>query len=318
MTGIIEQLNWEWKLRRHARIARGVLATPPLRPADDGVILFSMIGTRVLLPYLVAAKSLRKWLGRGRFVVMDDGTLTADDRAVLARQLGDPRVIPIGEVDTGPCPTGGTWERLLTILDLRGGDYVIQLDSDTVTLGPVPEVQAAIDAARGFTLLGDERAAAIGIVPAEKFVARHAPDLSARAASAHVQTQIEARMAEVAIPGFNYVRGCSGFAGFAPRAGGRALAEAFSREADRLLGRPKWSEWGSEQVTSSAVIANDPGAVPLPYDRYTNFWNRPLGREVAFAHFIGTYRYHGSAYLDATRAAIAALHSTDELTITAA
>ena len=87
------------------------------------------------------------------------------------------------------------------------------------------------------------------------------------------------------------------------------LVRRLDREADRLLGRPKWSEWGSEQVTSSAVIANDPGAVPLPYDRYTNFWNRPVGPEVAFAHFIGTYRYHGSAYLDATRAAIAALHA---------
>ena len=65
--------------QRHWRGAKAVLATPPLVPADDGVILFSMIGTRVLYPYLVAIKSLHHNLGRGRVVILDDGTLSVDD-----------------------------------------------------------------------------------------------------------------------------------------------------------------------------------------------------------------------------------------------
>jgi hypothetical protein len=304
MKGILEELIWRWAQRRHRRVAAGVLATPPRVPRDDGLILFSMIGTRVLSPYLVAAKSLHHHLGRGRFVVLDDGTLTPDDRAALAHHLGDPRVLALADIDTGPAPRGGTWERLLTILDLRADDYVIQLDSDTVTLGPVPEVAAAIDAGRSFTLFGDARGAELGVLPAAEFVARNAADPAQRG---HVQARVESAMAEIAIPGLKYVRGCSGFAGFAPAASGRSLAEAFTREAERLLGRAKWSEWGSEQVTSNVVIANDPDPAPLPYARYTNFWNAPLGADVAIAHFIGTYRHHGRAYLDATRSAIAAL-----------
>jgi len=305
MKAILEELIWRWAQRRHGRAAARVLATPPRVPGDDGLILFSMIGTRVLAPYLVAAKSLHHHLGRGRFVVLDDGTLTASDRAALAHHLGNPRVLALSDIDTGPAPRGGTWERLLTILDLRAGDYVIQLDSDTVTMGPVPEVVAAIDAARSFTLFGDANSAGLGVLPVAGFVSlHHAPDPRV---SAHVQTRIEAVLADVAIPGLKYIRGCSGFAGFAPSDAGRSLAEAFSREAERLLGPAKWSEWGSEQVTSNMVIANDLDPASLPYDRYTNFWNTPLGPDVAFAHFVGTYRHHGRAYLDATRAAIAAL-----------
>lgn len=151
------------------RAARGILHTPPVRGADDGVILFSMIGTKVLLPYLVAVKSLHAQLRRGRVVMLDDGTLTAADKAVLAQHLDHPRIIPIASVATGPCPRGGTWERLLTILDLRRDAYVIQLDSDTVTLGPVPEIAQAIAAGRSFTLRGGTDAE---ILPLDEVSAR--------------------------------------------------------------------------------------------------------------------------------------------------
>ena len=287
------------------RDARGILDTPPVRAADDGVILFSMIGAKVLLPYLVAVKSLHAQLQRGRVVILDDGTLTEPDKQVLARHLDSPRVIPIASVETGPCPRGGTWERLLTILDLRQDAYVIQLDSDTVTLGPVPEIADAIAASRSFTLRGGTDAE---ILPLDEVSAR------ARAAAGpgrvHVQSAIEQAMEAVAIPGqatLRYARGCSGFAGFAPAASGRALAEAFSAEADRLIGRPRWEEWGSEQVTSNFVIANDPDALLLPYDRYMNYWNEPIADGTGFAHFVGTFRYHGGAYAAAARAVIAAL-----------
>ena len=45
------------KLReqRFARAARAVRATAPIEAADDGVVIFSMIGTRVVDPYLIDA-----------------------------------------------------------------------------------------------------------------------------------------------------------------------------------------------------------------------------------------------------------------------
>lgn len=290
---------------RFLRGCRGVLTTPPVRARDDGVVIFSMIGTRVLLPYLVAAKSLHAQLGRGRFAILDDGTLTPADKAILAHHLGDPAITPLAAVDTGPCPRGGTWERLLTILDLRRDQYVIQLDSDVVVLGAVPEVAAAIEAGRSFTLRGEHQA---GIRPLPA-IAREAASQQGPGRQ-HVQSAIESAMDRIAITGrgdLHYVRGCSGFAGFAPSDSGRALAETFSAAAESVLGAGRWAEWGSEQVTSNFVIANEPGAALLPYHRYLNFWNEPVSAEARLVHFIGTYRYHRGAYLRAARRAIAAL-----------
>lgn len=302
MASVREQVIWHAKRVMHDRRARAVLATPPVSAHDDGVEIFSMIGTRVLLPYLVAAKSFAAALGRGRIVILDDGTLTARDRAVLARHLGDPEVLRAEAVDTGACPRGGTWERLLTILDRRRDAYVVQLDSDTVTTGAaVDEVRAAIAANRSFSLRGEAGAALMG---AAAFAAtRAAPPPG----PLHVQRAFEAVVEQVAIPGLRYFRGCSGFAGFARGSAGRTLAEAASREGERLLGSARWREWGTEQITSNLVVANEPDPLLLPYDRYLNFWDQGVPAEARLVHFLGTCRFHGRAYADATRAAIARL-----------
>lgn len=305
MQQLIDRILRKAREYRFLRGCRAVLSTPPARAREDGVVIFSMIGTKVLLPYLVAAKSFQARLGRGRFAILDDGTLTAADKAVLAHHLGNPPITPIATVNTGPCPRGGTWERLLTILDLRKADYVIQLDSDIVALGPVPEINAAIDAGLSFTLRGEGGAE---ILPLPAFAERTVA--KGDAGRLHVQSAIEQAMARVQIvgrPDLRYVRGCSGFAGFAPGGEGRVLAEDFSQEAQRLLGADHWAEWGSEQVTSSFVIANEANAMLLPYCRYLNFWNEPISAEAALVHFIGTYRYHRGAYLAAARQAIAHL-----------
>jgi hypothetical protein len=305
MTQLLDRVLRKLREHRFLRACRGVLNTPPSRVRDDGVVIFSMIGTKVLLPYLVAAKSFQSRLGRGRFAILDDGTLTQADKALLAHHLGNPPVTPIGSVDTGPCPRGGTWERLLTILDLRRDSFVIQLDSDIVVLGPVPEVAAAIDAGISFTLRGEASAEVQPLAASAAYAAQHRDP-----GRQHVQSAIEQAMGEVTIPDrpdLRYVRGCSGFAGFAPGQEGRGLAEAFSREAERLLGSDHWAEWGSEQVTSNFVIANEPKNMLLPYDRYLNFWNDPIAGDAGLVHFIGTYRYHRGAYRAAARRAIAAL-----------
>lgn len=307
MNRIVNKLNRLWKERTHRAASRAVLNTPPIMPVDDGLVLFSMIGTRVLLPYLVAVKSLHAKLRRGRIVILDDGSLSDADRAILAAHLGQPRIISIADVDTGPCPRGGTWERLLTILDMRATDYLIQLDSDTVTLGDVPDIAAAISQNRSFTLRGDPDSRLLSFAEMaaktddEAFLFNH---------GAHVQGAIESGLDRVALPMLVnplYVRGCSGFAGFARGGDGRALAEAFSIEAERLLGMERWSRWGSEQVTSNMVIANEPDALLLPYDHYLNFWDEGVPADARFVHFIGSYRFSGRAYIDATRASIAAL-----------
>jgi len=281
----------------HHRSVRTALVTPPIMPTADRVVIFSMIGTRVLLPYLVAVKSLRARIGIGRIVILDDGSLTGADKAVLARHLGNPEIRSIHDVQVGCCPHGGTWERLLTLLDLRADDYVIQLDSDTVTVGDVPEVLAAIRDNRSFTLLGDPETDGVGVLPLPEFVAHRYP-AGAPAGHQHIQATIESRFADYPeATAYRYVRGCAGFTGFA-RGGpsGRSEAEAFSLACEALVGKARWTEWGTEQVTSNFLLSNESGMVPLPYRRYLNYWNEAPDPDARFLHFVGTHRYSTGEY----------------------
>ena len=298
-----------WRDRKdaaaHAEAIAGILDTPTIAPKQDGVVLFSMIGTAVLLPYLVAVKSLWRELGRGRVAILDDGTLTAQDRAILAHHCGDPEIFAIDRVDTGGFPKGGCWERFLTILDNRGGEYWIQLDSDTVTLGPVPELAQALATNRSFTLLGGSDATdyPLGMQAFAKAAYPEGP------ADGHIQAQVESRMAQVDRPDWQYVRGCAGFAGFAAGGPGRNLAAAFLAQMSDLVGAERMTTWGTEQIASNFHIANEPGALLLPYDRYMNYWNEEWAEGTAFVHFVGTHRYDNGAYARASAHAIERLKS---------
>ena len=206
---------------------------------------------------------------------------------------------------------GGCWERLLAVLDLTADNYVVQLDSDTVTIGGVPEVVEAIAANRSFTLLGDALAEERGVLSLSDFMAAYHPGGSGveLAGSTHVQSSIEGhldRYPETAR--HRYVRGCAGFAGFA-RGGrpSRASAEVFSRRAEGIVGRHKWRRWGSEQVASNFLIANSEDPVLLPYSRYSNHWNEAPGLDSRFVHFVGTHRYSNSEYRRHTERAITVL-----------
>lgn len=289
--------NW-----RHDAACRPVLETAPIRPAQDGLIIFSMMGTAVLLPYLVAVKSFWGQLRRGRVVILSDGTLTTEDRAVLAWHCGNPEIIDIADVDHNGFPAGGAWERFLSILDRRAEDYVIQLDSDTVTLGLPDIVADAIASNRSFTLLGGPEWD-IGVKACTEFVPP-APDNAGEAR--HIQSRMERALGQIeGAAQRGYIRGCAGFAGFSRGGDGRDTARFFHDEMARLLGHEAMAEWGSEQVTSSFVVANDPDPVLLPYRQYGNYWAEPWDADCRFMHFVGAHRHDGTAYRDATRAALA-------------
>ncbi len=306
---MIARLTRKLREAAHTRKSRAVLSTPPFVPHHDGVVVFSMIGTRVVAPYLVAAKSFLRELDCGRVVLLDDGSLTDGDCATLAAHLGNPEIRSIRDVDTGDAPRGGCWERLMTLIDLSARDYVIQLDSDTVTLGGVPEVRAAIDTGRSFTILGGTDGEEQGLKTLTDFrrdVYPEGPDVLP--AGSHVQTQIEAWMDRLPDPdNCRYVRACAAFAGFAPGSVSRADALAFSRAAEDTVGTNVWKQWGSEQVASNYLVANTPDPVLLPYARYYHFWDDGDRADPGLVHFPGTHRYTGNAYTRATAAALATL-----------
>jgi hypothetical protein len=210
----------------------------------------------------------------------------------------------MADIDTGPCPRGNCWERLIAILGQRGTDYVIQLDSDIVVTGPIPEIISAITENRSFTLGGDALAAKNGFVTVAQLVQQNYAE---GPPTGHVQHQAECNFA--ALPNADtrrYIRGCAGFAGFARGPSGREMLNDFSQRLESIIGE-KWHEWGSEQIASNYVIANDTAPIVLPYDRYLNHWETPPPASARLIHFIGTHRYDRGNYSRSTRDAIARL-----------
>ncbi len=283
----------------HAWRCRAIWSTAPMAAgaSDAGLALVSQVSRRDLLMYLVAVKSALPVLGPAQVVQLDDGSLRPADHALLAAHLPGSTCLPISAIDTGACPRGGTWERLCHILDRAEGSYVVQLDADTLARDGLEAVRACISANRAFALgtrLGR------GIVSA---------DAASRAAAAGTHVQLAAERALALLPdasGLRYVRGSSGFAGFARGGFPRARLEAFSRRMQAALGA-RWSEWGTEQVASNFAIANTPGAVVLPWPGHACHDPGIDAAGSGFLHFIGTHRFEGGAYSRLSRAAIAAM-----------
>jgi len=261
---------------RHAEAIAGILNTRPLHTAPGGPAIASLIGAADVLPYLVAVKSLRHRLGRGGIVIIDDGTLTGEDRAILAHHCGDPQIVPHQAVRSGPFPVGGEWAHLLTILDRRAGQYWIGLNPYTVTLGDVPDITAAIASNRSFTLLGSR---ARGGRP----------------------RQLERKVAVLCgTRGWRYRTGCTGLTGFAAGGTGRALAAAFCAEA-AAIGEAATAQWAR-----NLILANETEPVLLPQDHYRPAAGASSLAEAVFVHFTNGPR-EGEPYRDASCRAIAQL-----------
>jgi hypothetical protein len=293
-----------FRLRRARQIWRArpdfarILKTPPLAGSDDGAIVFSQLQHKDVLAYLVAAKSFAHHNGYGRFVLLDDGTLTAEDRALLKQHLPRIEFRTMSEVHYGKLPVGGTWERLITICDLAERDFVIQLDADTVTTGPLDEVKACVARGHSFALMAGHTAEMLPVA-----------QVAALAKGDHVQNVAEGLLDRLdpAIA-TRYGCGCSGFSGFAPDPQRRAALERFSARMEELLG-PRWREWGTEQVSSNFLVARDPNGILLPYLRYRNFGGEALTDAAVFVHFFGTFRYDHGTYRRMARELAARLNA---------
>lgn len=272
---------------------RGVFRTPPVQCVDSSpVVILSQLYHPDVTMFMLAAKSFARFVPPSRFVIVDDG-LTESDRATLSQHLGNVSYMSTAQLRTRgyAVPAGGTWERLMGIAEINASNYVIQLDADTLTIRRPTEVIDAVQQGHSFAL-GTPSGTAISSTA----------EVSEKAASfksQHVQARAEAVMDQTTVvKDPHYVRGCSGFAGFAPGALAPSAIEAFSKQMASLLGESKWSEWGSEQVTSNFFVANTPDAQVLPVDTYP-FWSPDRSAEneqLKLIHFFGTFRFHGGAY----------------------
>ncbi len=256
-----------------------------------------------VLMYLLAAKSFCRQLGRNpHVVILDDGSLTKSDYATIHAHISDAKIVHISEVAPANTPKGSCWERLLLISDLVKDTFVVQLDSDTLTVNSIPEVKECIDANRSFTLMGD----------------RSFPEIESMTSACqrsknnmHPMVQAVCERSFDQLPeseSLQYVRGNAGFNGFARGSINREKIEWFS-ELMRRLAKEQWNEWGSEQLTSNLLIANSDGASPLQFPKYLSYWAHPEVpyEDASFIHFIGPFRFSNGLYLKKAKTVIAAL-----------
>lgn len=277
---------------------RDIRRTPPLTRDARGPIFVSQLASVYVDMYLLAVKSAALWVAPSRVVVLSDGSLTPSDLKLLRHHVPGLEVLRLEDVDVGPCPRGGTWERLTTCIALSRENFVLQIDSDTVTLREPRQVLDCIAENRSYTMSGCMSAEPGD--PSTRIMSwQEAADARAAEAqqtdSPHIQILSETNL--VGLPqalGACYIRGCSGFAGFARGAISEQQMYDFSSAMEQRLGA-RWHEWGTEQVSSNFLIANAPGGCVLEWPAYAG---QMAGVTLAstMIHFTGEHRFNFGTY----------------------
>lgn len=273
---------------------------PAVEAHECGVVLLSQLQHKDVLLALIALKTFSAHVPIGAFHILNDGSLTSEDVTLLREHFHKVIFHSMDAARSSHCPTGGCWERLLTIAALVKEHYVIQLDSDTLTLANLPEVIACINTNKSFV---------IGTWDNQEFetmAERHwqANKVASTAVGKpHIQITAEANFDK--LKRFNelrYVRGCAGFTGFGKQSFSQNFVEEISGQMFDAIG-DRWREWGSEQVMSNIVVANTEDGCVLPHPKYCDC-TKIIKGETAFIHFIGSCRFYGGIYAKLARKAI--------------
>ena len=277
--------GWRRKLEnaRFCAFTQAILDTPPMPVKDAPWSIISMVSNHDIQMYLLAMKSFYARIGRGKITAIIDREMPMQSRMALSSHFPGIAFIILEDIDVAPCQRGGTWERLLFLLDRAEEEYAIQIDSDTLTFGAdIDEVVHCVKNNLSFTLSS-----------------RGMPMMSMATIAENarrVNTDYIGIVAERLFDRYpdaartKYVRASSGFAGFAKGAFPRRRIEEFHRLFEEMLGK-RWREWGTEQCGSNFAVANSPGAIVLPYPKYAHFFGAGTPLSGAFLHFIGSYRH---------------------------
>lgn len=269
---------------------RNILKTQPVTcdPAS-GLVVLSQSYHLDLYMFLIATKSFARFIRPKSFVVIDDG-FTERDKEIISHHLGVTEFISTRDISTENCPIGGTWERLVSIINRCTRDYIIQLDSDTVTCGYPGEVATCVKENKCFTLSTLQGRAIAPVQETATFADKVGGD--------HVQILAERVMKRLPnAESLRYVRGCSGFAGFGKNSITIEDLKQFSKSMGQLLGLDVWKQWGSEQVASNFLVANSDQAFMLPFEHYP-YWKPGISTSHAkLIHFIGDSRFLGGEYI---------------------
>lgn len=284
-----------WQTRR-------ILQTPPISYRDAPVTIVSMVRESEVQTYILAIKSLYRRLGRGKIAAIIDNDLPLAKRDLIRRHLGPVEFHVLEELPVGRCQRGGTWERLFFCVSRSLNDYVIQIDADVLCFGSIEEVVRCVDENRAFTV---SEGIPIQPLSAWQGLARK---------SSNIVPTFELRGREFPdADKWLYVRGSSGFAGFAKGAVSVDFLETFHDRGLQVHGK-RWKEWGTEQLGSNFSVANSPGSVALPYPKYATFepeyatfQKQGITDQMSLLHFIGSFRFDRGVYAQLANKESAAL-----------
>ncbi len=277
-----------FRRRSFNRAIAGIFDTPPIEVKDAPWCIVSMVANGDIPIYLLALKSFYPKIGRGKVTAIVDRDMPIALRQTLGRHVVGLEFVILEDIATGACQRGGTWERLLYVLDRSEREYTVQLDADTLTVSnDLDEVVRCLETNAPFTISDGFELMPLADVAeeADATPSDYIGIIAERAFKHYSEGE-----------GLRYVRGSSGFAGFSRGGFTRAAITRFHAEMERLIGTQRWREWGSEQCGSNFAIANSPGAVVLPRPEYASFTPRVPRREVKFFHFIGSSRYLDGYY----------------------
>lgn len=292
------QLNYTWF--NYAN--RAALTTPPLRLAEKGPTVITQLCHADIVMYLIAIKTFGAHVRPSAVYILDDGSLNSRDHELVKSHVEGLNILFWKDFQNSACPARGCWERLLSIAELNKQNYVVQLDSDTITLGDIREIRASIAENRSF-VIGTLDNQDFDYMPAAVTVGQQRLQRSN-----HIQNLAEANFNKVAgYATMKYVRGCAGFTGFARNSVSGEFIKSLSAQMYQAIGN-RWNEWGTEQVTSNIVVSNSPGATVLPHPKYCNC-NSIVDGLTEFVHFIGTCRFKKGRYSQYMDTAISKLNA---------
>jgi hypothetical protein len=287
-----------YRMLRFNRQIADILDAPPIRLVDAPLTIITMVSNFDVSMYLLGLKSFYARLGRGKVVAIIDRDMPQSLRDILRRHVEGIRFQVLEDIDTGACQRGGTWERLVYVLNHSRNEYAIQLDSDTLAFGKdISEVLACIERNLAFTM------------------SDNLPIVSLRMAADQARAHDSNYIGIVAERAFNrhpdvdrlkYVRGSSGFAGFARAGFDPGHIQEFHQVMSGLVG-DRWREWGTEQCGSNFAIANSSGAVALPFPQYSSFYPGGPRYESKLMHFIGAHRFDEGFFASRGRQVVAEL-----------
>lgn len=267
---------------------------PVILDKDSDFTVLTMLCKRDISQYLIAANSFCDYLRPSRFVIVNDGSLSAEDVRFIKTKL-EPCEVYLGQDHLDEqLPTYSSWQRILVLSELIRQSYVVQMDADIMTFSTIDEVKDAITQAKPFMLGTDEGKTVTSAQAAQAF-ARECYKHGER----HMQCLCESNLDVVSdFQTLRYVRACAGFSGFPKQSFTKKDLLAISSAFESRLGAD-WPVWGSEQVTSNLLLANMEGVEVLPLRFYDSI--ERYSKELKMVHFIGSLRFREGIYLRLAR-----------------